>query len=81
MGQLPMCAPAGVASSVVGGKEGYGYEQSSSIEIIKLGPAAINDGDVDGVARWGDYSASQVFADHMWWVVHARTHTAHRHTL
>jgi hypothetical protein len=57
---------AGVASSVVGGKEGYGYEQSSSIEIIKLGPAAINDGDTDGVARWGDYSASQVYGDHMW---------------
>lgn len=60
---------AGIAKSIVGGKEGYGYEQTPSIEIIKLGPAAINEceeGQTTGIARWGDYSASQVFGGHMW---------------
>lgn len=65
---------AGVASSVVGVQKGVGYEKVPSIDIIKLGDASITqtteDGDdQDAIARWGDYSASQVFGDCMWFAV------------
>jgi hypothetical protein len=67
----------------VGRKEGYGYDQAPRIDIIKLGPAAITqiDADENGdpvttdctahdcIARWGDYSASQVYGDHVWFAV------------
>lgn len=58
----------------MGVKHGYGYEQGPTIDIIKLGDASIqqcDDTEYAGecVARWGDYSASQVFGGHMWFAV------------
>jgi hypothetical protein len=54
----------------VGGKQGYGYEQGPSINIIKLGEDFIQQCDADHstdcTARWGDYSAAQVYGGHMW---------------
>jgi hypothetical protein len=57
----------------VGVKHGYGYEQGPTIDIVKLGEAAIQQCDDEHVedctARWGDYSASQVYGGHMWFAV------------
>lgn len=57
----------------MGGKGGYGYEQAPSINIVKLGEDFIQQCDenhsTDCIARWGDYSASQVYGGHMWFAV------------
>lgn len=56
--------------------KGVGYERVPSIDIIKLGDAAImqtsdnpEDPNAPPTARWGDYSASQVYGDCMWFAV------------